>query len=100
MQLTTKFEAYNLEELCNDFNLELGDQLITYIVDEILQDEMDACFKGMEYSLIYMQAILDAMADKFSNEDDTKQIYQDLFNFLNEFMNDKDDSTLVYVQGW
>lgn len=89
-----KFEAYNLEDLCKN------SEDLDYLVYDILNCEMDIHLDGMEYALIYLKDIINAMRarlDAYDEDPDQSEIK--LFNYLSNFMEDKDPQTLISVQG-
>jgi hypothetical protein len=95
------FEVYSLEDLCGELasSYEIGDEYFKYLCDEIICDDLDNCTAGMEYSLIYLKNIIQCLKSR-SELDEERNFEKSLLNLLEEFMEDKDELTMIYVQGW
>lgn len=100
MTQPSRFEAYSLEEICNDIDLELGSQHYDYLTEDIIGCEMDCCSYGMEYALIYLKTIIDAMDSRIhAYGEDPDQSEINIINALRHFLKDKDEYIMVYIQG-
>ena len=94
------FNAYSLEELLNDINLEEGSAFLDYVLYDICACELSARFDGMEYSLIYLNTIINAITARLDGYNEDPDVWElDLIEGLTLFMKDKDEQTLVYIQG-
>lgn len=93
----TKFEAYNLEDLCeNSLDFE-------YLYHDILSSELNNSSQGMEYSLVYVKNIIEAMEDRLEQYSESENPDADEFRILNNLRNlvkDKSDDVMVFIQGW
>jgi hypothetical protein len=88
------YKAYNLEDLCKNY------KDLDYLVYDIINCEMDVHLDGIEYALIYLKNIIDAMQAKLdAYDEDPEQFEIDLITYLNRFMLEKDPQILVSVQG-
>jgi hypothetical protein len=88
------YKAYSLEDLCKNY------EDLDYLVYEILNCEMDIHLDGMEYALIYLKNIINAMEARLdAYDEDPDQSEMNLISYLIKFMDGKDEQTLISVQG-
>jgi hypothetical protein len=87
----TTFEAYSLEDICQNSHM------FNFLNDDILSDELDICAQGMEYSLIYLNNIIQAL-NKCMNDDYEQEVLEYLQNWYKQ--NKCDEQTLVFIQGY
>ena len=60
---------------------------------------MSNCAEGMEFSLIRMKDLINFMENRISKYEPEK-FEEDILLYMKRFMKDKDNDTLVYVEGW
>ena len=72
-----------------------------YLIGDILSCELENSSQGMEYSLVYLQTIINAIEERLKGySDDVEDFEKELLYGLKEFMKDKSDDTMIFIQGW
>ncbi len=101
MSVAIRFDAYDLEAICLDFSIDTGSFYFAYLCGEVLSCEMGNDAQGMEYSLVYLQSIIESMAERLKGyPDEVDDFETELLSKLRDFMKDKDEQLLVYIQGY
>lgn len=95
-----KFEAFNLQRLCDDFNPEIGSQYFDYLVDDILSCELENSARGMDYSLVKLDYIIEAMKVRIENQGESSEFEDSLLTYLKKFSTTQDINVLVWISGW
>lgn len=97
------FEAYSLEKICYNFDVTKGAQYYDFLIDDILSCELDNCGCGMEFSLIRLDRIINAIKIRYNKiqeqGSELNEFENEILECLVDFSND-DPEALVYIKGW